>query len=328
MSSLELINQAVQVLRAGGLVAVPTETVYGLGADAHNPDALKKIFLAKQRPLDHPLIIHLGHVDQISEWARAIPPVVSSLANAFWPGPLTLVLKKASHVLDLVTGGQDTIAVRLPRHPVAQALLKQWGGGIAAPSANRFGRISPTTANAVREELGAAVDVILDGGECEVGLESTILDVSGDKPIILRPGMITADELGKVLQISTLEISSQKKNLPRVSGSLDSHYAPQTEMIVMGREELISYLAKIDFPVAVLTRETAAFIVNIGSSRVSMPHDAKIYAHSLYHTLRELDKRQFRQLIVESVPEGNEWDAIRDRLKRASFAMKNKKRVP
>jgi len=311
----ESINYAAKILRAGELVAFPTETVYGLGADASQPEALKKIFIAKQRPMDHPLIVHISTVLQLSIWAREIPPLAFQLAEAFWPGPLTLILKKSLAVSDLITGHQDTIGLRIPAHPVALALLKNFGGGIAAPSANRFGRISPTSAEAVREELGEAVDLILEGGDCEVGLESTILDLSNDVPVILRPGMITAQQIAAVIKIPVL---LAQKNAPRVSGSLESHYAPQTKMILMEREELISYVEKINFPVAVLVRKPLS-TKNKSVQVILMPEDAKNYAHDLYRILRELDHRSFNELLVERVPLTSDWIAITDRLKRANF---------
>jgi L-threonylcarbamoyladenylate synthase len=246
------INQAVNILRTGGLVAFPTETVYGLGADARNSEALAKIFAAKQRPMDHPLIVHLADVSQLTDWAREIPESAHQLADIFWPGPLTLILKKARGVVDLVTGGQETVGLRIPSHPVAQALLKEFNSGIAAPSANRFGRISPTSAEAVREELGQSVDLILSGGQCEVGLESTILDLSSDIPVILRPGMITGLQIESILNIPVLY---QKKNAPRVSGALESHYAPDTPLALIQSDHLLDYLRQVpDQKVAVLTR--------------------------------------------------------------------------
>src|SRR4029078_13456997 len=192
------INQAVAILRSGGLVAMPTETVYGLAADARNPEALRKIFLAKQRPSDHPLIVHIADMEQLPQWTSAVSALAQKLARAFWPGPMTLILPKADSVLDLITGKQTTIGIRIPNHPVAQALLKAFGSGVAAPSANRFGHISPTTAEAVREELGDAVDMVLDGGQCDIGVESTIIDVSRGDPVILRPGMISAADIEAV----------------------------------------------------------------------------------------------------------------------------------
>ena len=311
----ESINYAVKILQAGGLIAFPTETVYGLGADASQPEALTKIFIAKQRPMDHPLIVHIPTVLQLSIWAREIPPLAFQLADAFWPGPLTLILKKSPAVSDLITGHQDTIGLRIPAHPVALALLKSFGGGIAAPSANRFGRISPTSAEAVREELGGAVDLILEGGDCEVGLESTILDLSNDVPVILRPGMITAQQIEAVIKVPVLLF---QKNAPRVSGSLESHYAPQTKMVLMEREELISYLEEINLPVAVLVRKPLS-TKNKNIQVILMPEEAKNYAHDLYRILRELDHRNYSELLVERVPLTSDWIAIDDRLKRASF---------
>jgi L-threonylcarbamoyladenylate synthase len=193
------IERAVALLRAGELVAFPTETVYGLGADAANPAAVAKIFAAKGRPQDHPLIVHLDGAAQLDAWARDIPAYAFELAEAFWPGPLTLILKRQPGVPDAVTGGQDTVGLRVPGHPLALELLRAFGGGLAAPSANRFGRISPTTARHVREELGEAVAMVLDGGPCQVGIESTILDCTGGAPRILRPGMVGAPALGRVL---------------------------------------------------------------------------------------------------------------------------------
>ncbi|MER2553218.1 MAG: L-threonylcarbamoyladenylate synthase, partial [Thauera sp.] len=193
------IAEAAALLRAGDLVGMPTETVYGLAADALNPDAVNKIFAAKGRPADHPLIVHLPSVEHLPRWAAAIPKDVIALARAFWPGPLTLILRRTPEVPDEVTGGQDTVGVRVPSHPVALALLRVFDGGLAAPSANRFGRISPTTAAHVYEELGERVALILDGGACEVGIESTILDFSRDVPEILRPGAIGPEDIARVI---------------------------------------------------------------------------------------------------------------------------------
>jgi L-threonylcarbamoyladenylate synthase len=308
------LSKAVEILRRGGLVAMPTETVYGLAADARQEDALRKIFLAKERPMDHPLIVHLSDVSQLSEWAVNISESAKKLAQHFWPGPLTLILKKAPHVSDIVTGGQDTIGLRIPNHPVARALLKEMGGGLAAPSANRFGRISPTTAEAVREELDDRVDLILDGGACDVGVESTIVDVSGDEVVVLRPGMISVADIEAVLKKT---VAQPKKNSPRVSGSLESHYAPRTPTRLMSAENISSFLQQAhDFPVALMTRQKTQSGKNVFC--VVMPEHAKEYAHELYQTLRELDKKNFQQIIVESVPSTYEWDAIRDRLERAS----------
>ena len=194
------MQHAVEVLRAGGLVAFPTETVYGLGADAENAAAVAQIFAAKGRPLGHPLIVHLGEVASLATWARDVPHLAWRLAERFWPGPLTLILHRQARIPDIVTGGLETVGLRVPSHPTAGALLRAFGGGVAAPSANRFGRLSPTTAEDVREELGATVQYILTGGPCEVGLESTIVDLSSATPAILRPGGITQEALQEVLE--------------------------------------------------------------------------------------------------------------------------------
>lgn len=313
-----LIDNAIKILQQGGLVAIPTETVYGLGADASNPDALRKIFRAKQRPEDHPLIVHLADRSQLDQWVSHVSPAAERLANAFWPGPLTLILPKAPHVLDLITGHQQTIGIRIPHHSVARALLTGFGGGIAAPSANRFGRISPTTAAAVYEELGDAVDLILEGGPCDIGLESTIVDVSGEGVVILRPGMITAEQIERVLQEGLSQAGSQ---VLRVSGSLESHYAPVTKMQLLEGEEISRYLATLmqgDLPVAVMMR-TQILNVAQGVTSVKMAENAKRYAHDLYQTLRGLDQQGFKKIIVEDVPQNGEWAAIRDRLVKASF---------
>lgn len=219
------IEKAATILHAGGLVAIPTETVYGLGADARNPEALRKIFTTKQRPIDHPLIVHIADMTQLSDWAVAISDSALLLAKAFWPGPLTLILKKAPGVLDLVTGNQETIGIRIPNHPVAIALLKTFGRGVAAPSANRFGRISPTTADAVREELGNAVDLILDGGPCAVGVESTIVDVTGEAPVVLRPGMITQQQIAAVLKRAVIAQKGCPTSLRILRVTLRTHHA-------------------------------------------------------------------------------------------------------
>lgn len=309
------IQEAVALLEQGGLVAFPTETVYGLGADARNPDALQKIFAVKQRPIDHPLIVHLADIAQLVEWAREVSPSAFSLANAFWPGPLTLILQKAPGVLDLITGKQETIGLRIPNHPVAQALLKSFGSGIAAPSANRYGRISPTTAQAVREELGSAVDLILDGGQCAVGVESTIVDVSGKQPKILRPGIITAKQIAAVLHEPVIY---HKHNVPRVSGSMESHYAPVTKTRLIQKENITAFLNNLteaDLPIVLLVL-TEIHFAKIKSIR--MPNDPERYAHDLYQTLRELDKQGFKQIVIEAVPDSSEWEAVQDRIRKAS----------
>jgi L-threonylcarbamoyladenylate synthase len=316
MIDSEILKKAVNILQKGGLVAIPTETVYGLAADAKNPEALKKIFQAKGRPIDHPLIVHIADINQLSDWAMDISDEAYTLAKTFWPGPLTLILKKAPAVNAIVTGGQNTVGVRIPNHPIALALLTALGRGVAAPSANRFGKISPTTAKAVREELDARVDLILEGGQCEVGVESTIVDMSGEDIRILRPGMITAQQIEEVLH---QHLSQQKKNAPRVSGSLDSHYAPRTVLRIMSRQEIITFLSENSAQIGILVREKILSLP-VSVTCVVMPVTSKDYAHDLYLTLRELDKKNLALLIVEALPEENEWDAVRDRLQRAAGA--------
>jgi L-threonylcarbamoyladenylate synthase len=225
------IARAADLLHAGDLVAFPTETVYGLGADATNAAAVAKIFAAKGRPADHPLIVHIPGVSHLGRWARDVPPQAYQLAAAFWPGPLTMILKRQPGVPDLVTGGQDTVGLRIPDHVVARQLLAAFAGGIAAPSANRFGHISPTTAAHVHEELGAAAAFVLDGGPCGIGIESTIVDLSRDRPAVLRPGAITREQLETALGIAPDEGAADNfPDAPRVSGSLAAHYAPITPM--------------------------------------------------------------------------------------------------
>lgn len=317
MKNVEILKKAVKILHEGGLVAFPTETVYGLGADAKNPEAVRKIFLAKGRPADHPVIVHIPEASHLSFWAVDISLDAKKLAQAFWPGPLTLILKKAPEVSDVLTGGQETLGVRVPRHLVAQALLQIFNGGIAAPSANRFGRISPTTASAVYEELNDQVDLILEGGQCEVGVESTIVDVSSNEVRVLRPGMITVKQIETVLG---KKISDVGGNVPRVSGSLESHYAPTTEMRIVAKNKLEDFLNELSddqLPVGVLAH-SKIISQNTKYDVVRMSEDPKLYAHDLYLRLREMDKKNYRKIIVEAVPESEEWEAVRDRLKRAA----------
>lgn len=321
MTENNLIQTAVNILKRGGLVAIPTETVYGLGADASNESAIRKIFAAKERPFDHPLIVHLANIDQLSVWAREISPAAYKLATACWPGPLTMILKKQPQVLDVVTGHQDTVGIRIPRHPVAQELLTAFGQGIAAPSANKFTHISPTTAQAVQEELGDKVDLILDGGACEVGLESTIIDMTQAMPVILRPGMITAEEIAKILDLPVHMGSSEHKDIPRVPGMHHLHYAPTTHTIMLATTDIPSWIKQLnpqDLPVALIHRQHISSVDTSAIHTIKMPDDAASFAHDLYHVLRTLDQQQFKLIVIEEVPLTNEWDAIRDRLNKAT----------
>jgi len=304
-------------LRAGGLVAFPTETVYGLGADASNPAAVREVFALKGRPANHPLIVHLHDAGQLDDWAREVTPAARRLAAAFWPGPLTLVLPRSSRVPDAVTGGQDTVALRVPSHPVARALLAAFGGGIAAPSANRYGRVSATCAAHVREEFGAALPVVLDGGESDVGLESAIVSCLEDPPRLLRPGAITPAQLRAVaggLSIGTAGGS------PRVPGSTRSHYAPRTPVTLVDDAMLDAEMAgdlAAGRRVAVLACRPAPASAN-GAVWVDAGAAVEPYAHALYANLRDLDKAGCTRLLVQAVPPGEGWDAVRDRLSRAA----------
>lgn len=308
MININEIEQAVTILRAGGLVAFPTETVYGLGADANNAVAVAKVFTAKGRPHDHPLIVHVASVAAVSDWAANVPEAALKLAAAFWPGPLTMVFRKKPHVLSCVTGGQETVAIRVPAHPMATALLEAFAGGLVAPSANQFTHVSPTNAEAVTEELAGSVDLVLDGGECRVGVESTIVDMTGDTPRVLRPGMITVDQIEQVLGQKVLRL--QPTNDMRVPGQHIVHYAPRTKTIVVAQHELPQVQGNVAFMVL------SDFIST--NKLIKMPASPEEYAHVLYRVLRQLDKLGFDKIVVEAVPDGCEWDAIRDRLKKAS----------
>ncbi len=341
--------RAVAVLRAGGLLGLPTETVYGLAADASNPDAIAKIFAAKGRPADHPVIVHLAHAREISEWAIDIPPAAWTLAEKFWPGPMTLILKRAPHVQDAVTGGQDTVGLRVPSHPVARAVLARFAAetkkaaadtgqpagiaapaGLAAPSANKFGHVSPTTAQHVRDEFGDAIDLVLDGGACEVGIESTIIDLSKGDARILRPGSITADAVKLALAADPGHAPSQKAlpptvsgkesrkivATPRVSGSLDAHYAPRTPAEIVSGAQLNQVLSsRPGQRIAVLSFGPTR---TPGTLHWLASRAPKVYAHNLYAHLRAMDVSGCELIVIEAPPEGDAWDAINDRLKRAA----------
>jgi L-threonylcarbamoyladenylate synthase len=314
--SASAIDQAVRILRAGGLVAFPTETVYGLGADAANEQAVRRIFEVKGRPADHPVIVHLAGAEQLPRWAREVPPAAQRLAERFWPGPLTLILNRAPSVLDVVTGCQDTVGLRVPAHPVAHALLELFGGGIAGPSANRFGRISPTTAHHVRDELGERVDLVLDGGSCTVGIESTIVDLSSGKAVVLRPGQIGASDLEAALGGP---VSLPAAGSPRASGTLASHYAPKSPLLVVAPRDLEAAVRvhAARGPVAVLAvrarpAHTPAKVWEVA------PSAAEDYARMLYAGLRDLDRTECALLVVEAPPTGPQWVAVHDRLRRAA----------
>ena len=316
------ISRAAALLRAGELVALPTETVYGLGADAANPRAIAKIFAAKGRPADHPLIVHLPDASHLERWAADIPEAAHRLAAAFWPGPLTLILRRQPSVSDAITGGQDTVGLRVPNHPLALQLLREFDGGVAAPSANRFGRISPTTAAHVREDLGDAVALVLDGGPCAVGIESTILDLSGAAPRILRPGMLDAVAIGEVLGV--VPVFGGTADAPRVSGSLEAHYAPHTRLQLVAAEDLAATAARAldaGLRIAVLAAEPIS-PANPGIIWHPASPDPARFAHELYASLRELDTLG-RDLILVAAPlDAEAWRAVADRLRRAAAGSK------
>jgi L-threonylcarbamoyladenylate synthase len=311
------IQHAADLLRQGKLVAIPTETVYGLGADASNPEAVAKIFAAKGRPADHPLIVHLAYANQMKHWAREVPETATRLASEFWPGPLTLILNKKASVPMEVTGGQDTVALRVPSHPVALWLLRVFDGGIAAPSANRFGRISPTKAAHVAEELGDAVDCILDGGPCLVGVESTILDLTDSRPTILRPGRITRSQLEAVLQC---EVALKSQHKIRAPGMLAAHYAPNTPALLCGADTLLTLFDELcaqGKQLGVLSF-SPTFADLPCQHLLRLPEEAELYEAALYSALRELDKLHLDSILIERPPEEETWAAVNDRLGKAT----------
>ena len=311
-----MVDAATNLL-AGGLVAFPTETVFGLGADACNADAVARIYSVKGRPADHPLIVHVASMEGLGDWADDVPEYAIALARDYWPGPMTLVVRRSGLAGDFVTGGQDTVGVRVPNHPVALGLLeafaKAGGKGIAAPSANRFGNVSPTTAKAVVDELGdylAAGDQILDGGACDVGVESTIVDCTGASPKILRPGAITAQMIAEstgLEVVGAVDASSVEKNVIRVSGSLEAHYAP-VATVVLDQSPLAGqgFIAMADV------------VADDGVVRLAAPKTHDEFARVLYSALRAADEQRLETVVVAQ-PQGDGIAiAIRDRLKRAA----------
>ncbi|CAK7284794.1 L-threonylcarbamoyladenylate synthase [Streptomyces misionensis] len=312
------IEKAAAVLRAGGLVALPTETVYGLGANAEDASAVARIFQVKGRPPSHPLIVHLGGAEHLDDWVEDVPAAARLLAEHFWPGPLTLVLRRGRRVPLEATGGLETVAVRVPDHPVALALLAAFGGGVTAPSANRFGSVSPTTADHVRAELGDAVDFVLDGGPCEVGVESTIVDVTGEIPSILRPGGVTREALEAVLGCPLAVPSTSRVRVP---GQHPSHYAPQARVVLVEPEKVVAEaeLAQdLGHRVGVFLPPAFADAPVKAHAVVAVPASAADYARGLYGFLRELDQRGC-DLIIASLPvEEGLGLAIANRLRRAA----------
>ncbi len=321
------IEKVRERLAAGELVGLPTETVYGLAADASNAGAVNKIFVAKGRPADHPLIVHVASAADARTWASDWPASAEKLALAFWPGPMTLIVKRATHVLDAVTGGQNTVGVRVPSHPAALALLKSFAehgsrahAGIAAPSANQFGHVSPTTAQHVCEEFPKLALLVLDGGACEVGIESTIVDVSGDTVRVLRPGRIRASDIERVLAVV---LSDDLVDAPRVSGALASHYAPRTSTQMIDERRLRMQLrafrtAHDRGPTRCIITHSFDVETTEKLHAVRLAADAQTWEFELYALLRKLDSQRYGELIIEAPPQGTEWDAVNDRVKRAT----------
>ena len=306
----DAMARAAEHLKAGSLVAFPTETVYGLGADATNPDAVARIYKAKGRPADHPLIVHLGDMQDIAEWSDEIPDYAIALARNFWPGPMTLILKRSALAKDFITGGQETVGLRVPDHVIALALLNEFkklgGKGIAAPSANRFGHVSPTTSAAVTSELSDYLeenDLILDGGPSQVGVESTIIDCTEELPKILRPGAITKE---MIIETTGLSIADSLSDI-RVSGSLENHYSPAAKVVLDIAPE------SGDGFIALANIETPAGVIRLAS-----PQNNEEFARVLYTALRSADQQELARVVVAQ-PAGDDISiAIRDRLLRAS----------
>lgn len=327
-----MLADAAARLAAGGLVAFPTETVYGLGADAENPAAVARIYAAKGRPSGHPIIVHVAPEADLAYWAGSVPPEARALIQAFWPGPLTLILPRAPHIPDAVSGGQDSIGLRCPSHPVAQALLRRFAslkpggqGGVAAPSANKFGQVSPTHAAHVRGEfpaLGPDELLVLEGGPSQVGIESTIVDVSriaqGVGPVLLRPGHITAAQIAAVLG---KEPARPDAAAPRASGTLKAHYAPRTPLRVMSRQDI---LREAGVPgqgrIAVVAFEAPGRPLAEGVDWIAGAVDPAAYARELYALLRHLDEQAYAGIVLEQPPVSPDWQAVNDRIGRAAAA--------
>lgn len=318
----EEIERAASLLIAGQLVAFPTETVYGLGADARNAGAVRRIFSLKGRPAEHPVIVHLADASLLPQWAREVSAKAQALADAFWPGPLTLILPRAPTVLDVITGGQGNVGLRVPAHPIAHALLARLlalgSDGIAAPSANRFGRLSATNARHVADEFGNSIALVLDGGASRHGIESTIVDLATGEPVLLRPGAITAEAIRAALGSNPLSPSSRSS---RASGTLASHYSPMTAAHLVAADELARALASMTQPVAriaVLARSVAKPLEFAGTW-IAASEKSVAYARDLYANLRTLDAAGADQIWIETPPEGPDWVAVNDRLRRATY---------
>ena len=325
-TDLQAIAQAAQTIQAGGLVGFPTETVYGLGADASNDQAVAGIFAAKGRPADHPLIVHVADAAQVNDYASSVPPFAARLMQAFWPGPLTVILPRKPGSAAAAAGGQNSIGLRCPAHPVASAFLKaclaSGVSGVAGPSANRFGRVSPTTAQHVVQELGDAL-LVLDGGSCAVGIESSIVDCTRSQPVLLRPGVLTRGQLEAACGepvLSNDALLAMQGAAPRASGTLESHYAPNAKVRLMAAAALQTALDMLGADaanIAIYTRSTLR-ITSSGLLYRRMPDDALATAQQLFAVLREFDEKGVKLIWIEQPPLAQEWDGVRDRLQRAA----------
>jgi L-threonylcarbamoyladenylate synthase len=326
------VARAVEVLRGGGLVALPTETVYGLGADAEQPEAVARIFAAKGRPSRHPLIVHLGDADLLDAWADSVPTEARLLADAFWPGPLTLLLWRSEKVIDEVTGGRPTVGLRVPDHPVALAVLAAFGGGVAAPSANRFGRVSPTTAAHVVSELGPAVDLVVDGGPSIVGVESTIVDLTGERPVVLRPGGISVERLTDVLGVAPAIVAEaglanaaadvdERGGAARAPGMLAAHYAPSAQVIVVdeGDASAIAATHVADGRTVGVLAPRALPDLPDAAVALEPAGPPEEYARLLYARLRQADRLGLDVLVCVPPPPVGVGVAVIDRLRRAAI---------
>jgi L-threonylcarbamoyladenylate synthase len=315
MAIISDLDRALQLLRDGGLVAIPTETVYGLAADAENPSAVLRIFAAKGRPSFHPLIVHIPTSGELDRWAARVPLLARDLAERFWPGPLTMILPRSARVPGVVTGDMPTVGLRVPSHPLTLELLARFGGGLAAPSANRFGRVSPTTAEHVREELGERIEMILDGGPCRVGVESTIVDLSGEVPTLLRPGAVTVEQLREVAP--NLNVNPGN-NATHCSGRLESHYAPQASVTIVSPEQLADEAVSSGDRIALLSTAPPSETLAAGTTWLKMPADASEYARALYSTLREVDRLGIARAFIVLPDEAGLGLAIADRVRKAA----------
>jgi L-threonylcarbamoyladenylate synthase len=310
--TISRIKDAVALLKNGQIVAIPTETVYGLAADATNDEALRKIFVAKGRPMNHPLIVHIESFDKVSYWAKSVPKNAKILAKHFWPGPLTMIFHKRKAVSSLITGGLNTVALRVPNHPLALEIIKKLGTGIAAPSANAHKKTSPTKPEHVLKTLTGKIAAIVDGGDCSVGIESTIVDMTKEVPIILRPGAITADMIEKVLNI---KVEQPLIHAEKVSGNMKVHYQPEKPLFVLSKKE-IELATQKKQNVAVMHH---SIIDGSPNARLyQMPFKKSEYAKKLYEMLHHIDGTDVEKILVETPPNSNEWDDINDRLFKAS----------